>query len=706
MKDFRPARALLCAFVASWMLSGVVVTARAQEGVDVVFMVDTSNFVSDSDPASSRLAVAHGVVDSMRNRGSQRIGVLELTGDAKADPGSWATLQLTALPEDPAEVSAFLDSTVHPALAGLGSDGACLPLNVAVEKHLAEMLKDRGPASRPLWLVMLTHGEADPSGPDGRSEYDWLTPDVWSKFENPGPGEPERFRDEATRPQLKAAARSLFVERFPMQLESLGDNVVLSIVDVNADPNSAGEVIQAQIGDQEVPFLASVTDSEVLNLDGTNVREVIEQLMLQAPFPEAQVPPGVIVQDLADATTQEFRIYQGTRLAWVTLLADHADYTAELSYPEDSSREGFYSTLGQGRLGRSLDLIEPPYGLLELKISTPSNAAPLNLLAMLHFKLDLSVEGRTPEDGEVHSVGSKLDLSVRLFDNVSGETLTDTHLLEGGRAFSTWTSPANPESEDNWAPAADEIHRHTYTHTTVTDGQVSFPWAAEASLLPSDGGGFAWTGSDAGSLLTRFATPELTITFASADEGASYADGALVFEPEWISGDVTTQATLLITVDLHGARGKVPVTLNFEHAAGYTTANASDAVNAELTLDGSPVVNGSQVPFVDSKPLELTIKVSKSGIPPFGGSIGTIVAELDSHDSPKKSVELSMAPTIGPTTMMSLVALLAALVLLALMIRKRMQSAAYRGFITSLTDDQVIYFNDNEPEAPARGVAA
>jgi hypothetical protein len=696
-----PARAVLCAIVAASVLSIAGPQSWAQDGVDVVFLVDTSNFISGYDTDDSRLAVAHGVVDSMRDRGPQRIGVLSLSGEANAAPGSWVTLPLTALPEDPTAVSAFLDTRVHPALAGLGNDGACLPLNEAVQEHLAHMLEARRSADRPLWLVMLTHGEVDPLGPDGANAEDWLSEDVLLKYEETG-----RNRRFAKRPALRTAARALFLDRFPTQLAGLGDNVVLSIVDVNADPQKQGEVMQVDLGDQTVDFLARVTDSEVINLDGSNVRQVIDQLMAQAPFTGTHTAEGFITRVLASSPSQSLRIYQGTSFAQVTMMADHGDYTAELSYVEGTAGTNFYSTEGAGRLGRSLSFTNPVQGLVELTVTPDAGAAPLNLEAKLEFTLDLSIAGSTPADGAVHPVGSSIELAVRLIDN-TGATLTDTHLLEGGTASASWTNSRKPG--DSWSPGADETHTHGYSHDSVTDGQIAFPWTANASLLPDGNDGYAWTGSASGTLRAGFSTPNLTMTFDTSDDGVTFADNALSFGPEWVSGDVTTRATMLIEVDLHGSSEQVPVVLSFERSHAYSTASADGAVTASLTLDGSPIVNGSQVPFRDGTPLKLTIEVSKFGMPmpPFGDSIGTVVAELTTGGAVKRTqVDLSMTPTIGPITMMSLAGVAVLLLLLLLMIRKRMQGAAYRALIANLTDNQVIYFNDDEPGAPARGAAA
>lgn len=704
----RTARSVYRTLIASCFVFVCSSMTRAQQGVDVVFMVDTSGIVADWDTAdAARLKVAHGVVEGMRDLGPSRVGVLSLAGDEADAPGGWVTLPLTALPDNPADVSAFLDSTVHSSLSSLGSTEACLPLNTAVEKHLPQMLNGRGDPSRPLWLVLLTHGEVDPVSPVGDDE--WVTDAIRARTEEMT-GLPY---DEADRPEIRAAAAALLLEGFPAQAAGFGQNVVVSVVDVNAhaDPAKKGQRVQAMSNGQSVDLLASLTDQQLLTLDGSNARSVVERLLAQAPFPPLAGMDGVITRELSGAPTQRFRIYQGTDWARLSLLADHGDFTVELSYVEGDSAPGFYAAHGDGQFSRSVDLAQPSAGLIELSVTPNPGAADLNLAASLRFKLDIDVLAQGPANNIVLPVGTQLDLEVRLRDNVGGGLISDTHLLENGKVTATWTAPGGAGSDDQWAPAADETHTASYAHNSTTQGSQPFAWAVEASLLKTAQGSFDWTDSTAGQANLEFATPALTMAFATADDDVAFADGAggssLTFGPEWVSGSVTSQATLQVTVDLHGSGGEVPVVLRFEPSAAYGSASADGAVSASLSLDGSPISDSRPIAFADGASRVLTVTVSKSGIPPFGGQLGTVVAEMASGDTRTRAqVDLAMSPAFGIVTIGSLLGLLLLLALLLLFIRQRMRAAAYGKMIAGLSDTDLVYFNDDEPGAPAHGAAS
>ncbi|MFT7462659.1 MAG: hypothetical protein ACI9EF_001001, partial [Pseudohongiellaceae bacterium] len=610
-------RSLLRAWVTSCFLVMAAASSGAQQGVDVVFLVDTSGIVSDWDTAdASRLAVAHGVVDGIRDLGPARVGVLSLAGDASAPAGDWITLPLTELPGDPTARARFLEQTVHSSLSGLGSTEACLPLNVAVEKHLSKMLANRGNPDRPLWLVALTHGEVDPLSPVGDDA--WVTQSVRERTEQMT-GLPY---DEADRPEIKAAAASLLAERFPGQLTTFGENVVLSVVDVNAHPDPArkNQRVQATLNGQTVDLLASLTEQPVVTLDGTNVRTVVEQLLAQAPFPPASNSDGVIIRDLTGAPSQRFRIYQGTSWARVALVADHADFTAQLAYVEGSASPGFFDNHGADRYSRSLFLAQPSAGLIELLVTPNPGAPALNLEAQLTFVLDIDVVAQAPSDGTVLPVGTQLNLDVQLRDNVAGGIITDSELLQGGQIVATWTAAGGEAANDSWAPVGGESHGFSYVHNRATNGSQAFAWTVEASLLKRANSDFDWSREISGEANVEFATPSLAMTFASADDDVDFADGAaggtLSFGPEWISGDVTSSATLNVTADLHGSGGTVPVTLRFDPSSEYGSASADGSVSAKLTLDGRPLTNGSAVDFSDGAIREIKITVSKSGMPP------------------------------------------------------------------------------------------
>jgi len=699
---------MLCTLLVSCFVLVSSSMTRAQQGVDVVFMVDTSGIVADWDTAdAARLKVAHGVVEGMRDLGPSSIGILSLAGDAGDAPGGWVTLPLTALPSDPGAVSEFLNSTVHSALSGLGSTEACLPLNTAVEKHLTQMLGSRGDPSRPLWLVLLTHGEVDPVSPVGDDQ--WVTDAIRARTEEMT-GLPY---DEADRPEIRAAAAALLVEDFPAQVAGLGQNVVVSVVDVNAhtDPAKKGQRVQAMSNGQPVDLLASLTDQQLLTLDGGNARSVVETLLAQAPFPPMADMGGVITRTLTGAPTQRFRIYQGTDWARLSLLADHGDFTVELSYIEGDSAPDFYAAHGADQFSRSVDLARPSAGIIELSVTPNPGAAALNLAAALRFKLDIDVVAQGPANNIVLPVGTQIELEVRLRDNVGGGLITDTHLLENGQVTATWTAPGGKGSNDQWTPAPGEAHIASYAHNTATSGSQSFGWSVEASLLKTAQGSFDWMDTAAGQSSIDFATPALAMAFASADDDVAYANGSagqsLTFGPEWVSGSVTSQATMKITVDLHGSGGEVPVVLRFEPSSAYGSASADGSVSASLSLDGKVLTDSLPIAFADGASRVLTVTVSKSGIPPFGGQLGTVVAEMASGETRTRAqVDVAMSPAIGVATIGSLLGLLLLLALLLLFVRKRMRAAAYGKMIAGLSDTDLIFFNDDEPGAPAHGAAS
>ncbi len=232
--------------------------APQEEGVDVVFVLDSSNSIAQSDPDGRGRDLLRAAADFLQGRAGDRVAVVQFAGWYETQEKKVVAFPLTPIPA-PGKADEFRAS-FGAALAGVKVFGQASDVNVAFKEGLSRIAEGRGASKNPWWIVVVTDGDFDVLEPDKvRPEYKELA---------------EKKFGGADVDTINQAAGEIFrTETRPNFVKASGSAVTMSGISLAKDPEG-NKRIQDVVGD----------GARIGNLTATPLKDLLVPLIGTSPL--------------------------------------------------------------------------------------------------------------------------------------------------------------------------------------------------------------------------------------------------------------------------------------------------------------------------------------------------------------------------------------------------------------------------------------
>lgn len=423
--------------------------------MDIIFVVDTSLSMKNTDPNNVRILMLRALADFFRTSVGDRLALVQFAGWSEIKERGGVLIGLTAVPEDPAEKDKFyaeFKQAVEEKLKtpfGVGTDfNAALALGVA---QILEQRRKLGSTNK-IWVILFTDGDTDIIYQGAREKYVEIAK---------GHGrDPDEDRDA-----LNDAANEVFFQEVLPAFEKM-EELFFTPVDLRARKTGSNKILRKLAEKSAKP--GTVVDSS-----GNLIRDVFLKIITLRPG------QGWLNRNVygyrddkitgAEPFTRQIHVYGGTGDTRLIAFTDNPAFKAAVENP--NGIEGFDPAgvvqHGEGERYRILELGDMPPGDYVLRITHEGKVTTIETAIFAEFRVKPLVIKL--DETAVYQLGQTARLEVTL-EGLDGRIVSDKDFLSELTATIEVKGPSG-ESPSHTITFADKNEaRAQYAYTFSADG--------------------------------------------------------------------------------------------------------------------------------------------------------------------------------------------------------------------------------------------
>jgi hypothetical protein len=396
--------------------------AAQEEGVDVVFLLDSSGSMWRADAEKSRYALIEAFAGLCWAHDGDRIGVAQFAGWKRTGELAEPLLSLRDIPEGAADRQRLINDLVA-KLDAVEPLGTATDFNAAIELALPTVgISSPRPEGRSLLAIVLSDCETGVvDGDSVRQEYVDLATSIY---------------DDIDPVALDLAACSIFyTSTLPRFLHGGGR---LSIVALGPAKEPPGDFLRKA-------KLASGID--VISVETSGLKNTFLKLLDAARKGGARTESADAQALRGSSLSLSLEILPGTRATRVAIFGDSAEYDVTVTpQPGTEQDEVQLTVLGLNRPQRViwLDGLAPGRYLLQIK-GRDGNSVAAQVACLASVETSLAI--RSPENSAVQVHGEPLVVKASLIGR-DGKSVSDPRLLAQTRVTVSLTDPDGTVSRD------------------------------------------------------------------------------------------------------------------------------------------------------------------------------------------------------------------------------------------------------------------
>lgn len=519
-------RTLTIALLAAAAVAPAVAQDR-DAGVDVVFVVDSSNSMSRNDPEGLRVHFMSMTVDFMQGRSGDRVAVAQFAGWEETQKRNVIVFPLTKLPE-PGR-SAEFRAAFGAALGKAEIFGQASDINVAFEKGLAEIEKQRGASRNPYWIIVLSDAALNAVEPSGvRAEYRAKAAEMFKV-------DP----DDVDIDQINQAALEVFRTQVLPKYSKGGLDI--SAVNLSKRAVKPESPLQQLVGkDRRV---GTVTETPLKDL-------VIPMLAGSALYGEGKGGFYGYAHSSGDRTSRTARVHGGAQGARLLVFARGAEVSVKVSGQAPGFDPSMAEVLGAGPY-RVVHFRGAPPGDYDVEIEAPRAVAGIESVAYAGLPWSGDVKMLTPA-----SISAGEEARFEVVVTAGAATLTDAGSLKDLSAKVTVKSAAGEQTRDIRFSGESKAEFTWPTDAGAPPGTIEFTFVL-AGVPDGTAAPHAWRG-----VTKSFQVRTATVLEASFDKEQVFIDETGGFAVKGARG--TPPSSLLKELKLRRDGRDLSVPVRFE----------------------------------------------------------------------------------------------------------------------------------------------
>lgn len=412
------------------LLCLLAAVACGQEPVDILFLIDGSKSIENSDAEDFRKDAIRAFLDFTQDEGGGRVGILQFAGWNETTERRLQLIPFTEVPTDRRLRDALLESWKETIDNELEPFGYATDFNVCLGRGLRGVIETRRREGRTnkLWVILFTDGKMDVEE-DGSAAQRYLD------------AAKERL-GRASLDNCNEVARQLLEEEvFPL-LED--ESVFLTPI-----------WLRWSAAEQSNPFLekiaAAAKDAPLLTVDKQSLRNVFLKAFDDLPpeITRGWISRGLGYQSQNIAAGQKltvpFRVYEGAKLTKLVCQATTRDYGVDVLDEQGRSILSSVAVRGGGMLYRVLDLVGQAPGAYQLVLENRSgSSAGFESIVFYRFAFETQLS-HAQGDAPIHPGD---EVMLRLEVRSEGAVLSDPELLAGMQASLRFETPDGSSTQD------------------------------------------------------------------------------------------------------------------------------------------------------------------------------------------------------------------------------------------------------------------
>ncbi len=517
------------------LLCLLTVVVCGQEPVDILFLIDGSKSIENSDAEDFRKDAIRAFLDFTQDEGGGRVGLLQFAGWNETTEQRLQLIPFTEVPTDRRLRDALLESWRDTIDNELEPFGYATDFNVCLGRGLRGVLdaRKREGRSNKLWVILFTDGKMDVEE-DGSAAQRYLD------------AAQERFGRASLDNCNEAAKQLLEEEVFPLLQD---ESVFLTPI-----------WLRWSAGEQSNPFLekiaAAAKDAPLLTVEKQSLRNVFLKAFDDLPpeMTRGWISRGLGYQSQNNPTGQKlqvpFRIYEGAKLTKLVCQATTRDYAVDVLDGDGRSILSSVAVRGTGMLYRVLDLVGQAPGAYRLVLENRSGSdAGFESIVFYRFAFETRLS-HTHGDTPIHPGD---EVTLRLEVRSEGALLSDPDLLAGMQAELGFETPDGASTQQVVFSSAGGIDIPYLVPPRATTGGYSVE--AEVHAIKDRKG--RWVYSSEPQRLDFQVLPLIEYSLTSA---VGYVGGRVRVELEAVKGVLPAALTEIVIETPAG-----PQTLALEH---------------------------------------------------------------------------------------------------------------------------------------------
>lgn len=254
--------------------------AKANENLDIVFLIDSSKSMTYTDPEEFRKVAVKAFLDITQDRGGDRIAVFQFAGWNETEPQGAVVFPLTEIPSDEAEREKVLSEAKEAIKTKITPFGKATDFNYAFQKCVLEIIQKRNEenAANKLWVLLLTDGEMDVVEGEVRPAY--VTK---AKADQPQGA-------KINREMLNKAATEMFEAEVIPALLAAEKNLFITCINLSSAESDILKMLSKKLSEEKCKIISTPRFDLESYVDVSNVKERYEpgqEIILQVGLKSA-----------------------------------------------------------------------------------------------------------------------------------------------------------------------------------------------------------------------------------------------------------------------------------------------------------------------------------------------------------------------------------------------------------------------------------
>lgn len=435
-----------------------------EEGVDIVFLLDSSGSMWRADAEKSRYALIEAFASLCFARKGDRIGVAQFAGWNRTGELAEPLLSLRDIPEDAADRQRLVEDLAA-RLDAVEPLGTATDFNAAIDIALPAVgIASPRPEGRYLLAVILSDGETSVvDGNSVRQEYIDLATKIF---------------DDINPSFLGHAASNIFYTRTLPRLQLGGGRLAIVTLGPVAEP--PGDFLRKA-------KLAS--DVDVVEVEESGLRNAFLKLLDAARKGGVRAGPADVQVLRGSKLSLRLEILPGTRATRVAIFGASAEYDVTVTSPPGTEQDVVpFTVFGLNRRQRVIWLDGLTPGRYVLQISgRDDNPVAVEVACLADVETALAI--RSPENSAVQVHGEPMVVKASVIGR-DGKPVDDPRLLAQTRVTISLADPDGTVSGDeiSFAGKPDGNFEASLPTANLIPGHCRF--SARLRILPlSDGAG-------------------------------------------------------------------------------------------------------------------------------------------------------------------------------------------------------------------------
>ncbi len=537
---------------AAAILALLLFAPPQEKGVDVVFVIDSSNSMARNDPEGLRAQFMQMTVDFMQGRAGDRVGVVQFAGWHETQARNVVVFPLTRLPEAAQAADfrkRFLEAVGKAEIFGSASD-----INVAFEKGLAEIQKQRGDTKNPYWVVVISDAAFNAVEPDRvRDEYRAKAAEMFGV-------KPE----DADIDQINKAAREIFKK--DVRPLYAGGGLAMSAINLSKKVAAATSGLQEIVGE----------GNRVGNLTEAPLKDLVVPMLIGSPMYSGVNGGFYGYQAFAGSSSvkRTVHVYDGAPGTRVVAFSRGGKLDVKVANP--NSVPGFDASkvdvVGEGQY-KVVHFRGAPAGDYDLQIDGIDKSGEVISYADLAWTADVKMV--TPAE-----ITAGQEMQFELSVTRGGQPFKDAALVRQLRGRAVVKSPKGEERHDVLFQDESKIVAGFKTDPLIPSG--SYEVTIHLDLAPEGIQTPAWFVTAP----QTFKASAITVLEAAFEKEEAYVGEPVAFTVKAAQG--TPPPGLLSGVLMRGPEGEQRYPVAYRDGAWHGTVPTSRPSEFEITGEKSP----------------------------------------------------------------------------------------------------------------------